>query len=251
MDINSVVYLPDMPAAGALGDIDALHLSQGNIDFRLTIAALTATFNASMHPIGSLISFGNRSGQGAINKNPNTLFPGQTWIRFNAGKSLRSASNDGDVGNNLGGDQFFLTTVQMPAHSHTANNLGIGAAGDHYHTGGTTTNGNHGHNAWTDGQGAHAHQYNVTRGGDGGNGSDGGVLYAEIGKGWNWTTTNGQHSHNIGMNGAGAHSHTISTDGGNSLHSHKLNGTTANAGNGQAITTVPLTTHIACWLRTA
>jgi microcystin-dependent protein len=249
MDINSVIYVPGMPTAATLTGAELLHLSRGNIDSRIDLNALAATFLNSMHAIGALINFGIKTAD------PNVLFPGQTWVRFNAGSSLRSANSDIDILTKIGGDQFTLSVAQMPAHSHAGSTLGIGVAGDHNHTGNTSTNGDHAHGAWTDQQGNHNHPGRYYRSNTALDGGTSHRISWVYDYGYNNDTDligyAGNHAHNIGMNGAGAHSHTIGTDNGNSAHTHSISGTTANTGSGSAITAVALTTHITCWLRTA
>lgn len=242
--INSLKYIPDLPAASAAAAVDLLHLSQGGTDKQLTIANLLSYLNDKARPVGSLFFTGQKG------KDPNALFPGQTWVRHGAGRSLRVCLDDeSNLGQLIGADTITLSAAQLPAHAHGSGSLSTAAGGSHAHNGSTNGVGDHTHSAWTDVQGAHAHQYNVTRGGDGGNGSDGGVLYAEIGRGWNWTDTQGNHGHNVGIGGAGAHSHSFTTNTtGN--HTHGVTGNTDATGSGGSITIVPFTIHIGCWIRT-
>ncbi|XBE32610.1 tail fiber protein (plasmid) [Enterobacter kobei] len=87
----------------------------------------------------------------------------------------------------------------------------------------------------TNAGGNHNHTVPISRGGDGGNGKDSGILYAEM-KGSTWTTESGNHSHSVGI---GSHNHTVAIGS----HNHSVtigshNHTVTVYGSGNAETTV-------------
>lgn len=76
----------------------------------------------------------------------------------------------------------------------------------------------------TDGGGYHNHTVPISRGGDGGNGKDGGQLYASMG-GSTATTDVGNHAHSVNI---GSHNHTVVMGAHNhafqlGAHSHVIN----------------------------
>lgn len=246
--INTLKYIPDLPAAGALSSADLLHISQGNTDKQLTFTALQRYMADIIHPVGSLIYFGVKG------KDPNLLFPGQTWVRYQAGRSIRVClDNESNLGQVSGTDTITLTAAQMPAHTHAAAGLAMSSAGDHYHTGNTSTVGDHTHGAWTDVQGNHNHpgRFYVSN-----TSLDGGASNRrswEVGRGYNGEDLigyAGAHSHNVGMNGAGSHYHSFTTNTtGN--HVHNISGNVASSGSNGSIYIVPSTISVACWIRNA
>lgn len=52
--------------------------------------------------------------------NPNTMYPGTTWLRLPESVSLRIANDTGsDVYTQTGSDSFAITATQMPSHNHS------------------------------------------------------------------------------------------------------------------------------------
>ena len=146
------------------------------------LAAFKLTIFDEIYPIGSLY-------ETTTNNNPNTLWPGTTWVQMDAGRVLVSAGtytenntkytyNLGDKG---GEAKHQLTTGELAAHSHGAS---------------CSTDGAHSHTVRA-----------ITQGADQ-NAGDGGNNY------WSdkETSTNGAHSHTI----------TISNAGGNQAHENRM-----------------------------
>jgi microcystin-dependent protein len=246
--INSLKYIPDLPAASSAAGVDLLHLSQGGNDKQLTITNLLTFLNDKARPVGSLFFTGQKG------KDPNTLFPGQTWVRYGAGRSLRVCLDDeSNLGAGIGSDTINLTVAQLPVHAHAAGTLVANSGGAHAHNGSTSGVGDHTHAAWTDAQGNHNHAGRYVRSNTSLNGGTSNRLTWEIIAGYNNDSDligyAGLHGHNIGMNGAGAHSHTFTTNT-TGAHTHSVSGSVANTGSGSAVTVVPLTIHVGCWIRT-
>ncbi|QAX92350.1 putative tail fiber protein [Pantoea phage vB_PagM_LIET2] len=257
VNIAAIKYIPDLPAVSALAGADLLHVSQGNTDKQATMTQLARFINDAAHPIGQLMFFGVKG------KDPNTLFPGQSWTRYNAGRSLRVClDNESNLGQNVGADQISLNTSQMPSHSHGAQGLVIQDNGNHQHNATTSWVGDHAHSAWTDAQGSHQHIVGLRSpnnhdgagsifGTSGGGGYNGAAAYGKGNNGidlYPLTNVAGNHGHNVGIGGAGGHNHTLTTEWAGQ-HSHGIIGQVLANGSGAAITIVPNTVHVACWIR--
>lgn len=250
--INTLKYIPDLPAAAAAAGADLLHLSQGNTDKQLTLTQLARFITNLTQPIGAMMFFATKG------KDPNALFPGQTWVRYGAGRHIRvCADNEANLGAAIGSDAIQLTGNELPAHAHGAAGLTItgdgqhihdgyvDGVGDHAHSAWTDAQGNHTHRAWTDAQGEHIHgawtdaqgnhQHGVgirspsnwggsagyygTRAvglGSGGWAQGGGQTGSEAA-----TSVDGNHAHNVGIGAAGNHSHNVGMDGAGQ-HGHNV-----------------------------
>lgn len=266
--INTLKYIPDLPAASAAAGGDLLHLSQGNTDKQLTLTQLARFINDLANPVGSMMFFATKG------KNPNTLFPGQTWVRYGAGRSIRvCADNESNLGAAIGQDSIALSTNELPYHNHSSGSLvvtGDGShihdgyvdgVGDHAHSAWTDAQGNHTHRAWTDAQGAHQHNFSFIYGDFRNTGANipagpgtGNVINLQ-------TDVQGNHAHNVGMDAAGNHGHNVGIGAsgahnhhfrvGGGGHSHGVGGATAFNGAGAAFGIVPATICVAAWQRTA
>jgi microcystin-dependent protein len=156
--------------------------------------------------------------------------------------------NDPDfstVGKNAGAKDIFLSSSQLPQHTHAAGTLsansngahthGVGtlvtaSAGGHYHTGSTTTNGDHYHTTNAPTRGGES-----TDNGSGHHVQNNEAAYATTG----WA---GAHSHTFTTNTTGAHTHTISGDTGSAgAHTHTISGATGgvHGTTGEAIRILP------------
>lgn len=279
IDINSIKYLPDLPApAQPLAGIDILHLNQQTIDCQITLTALGAFMANIMHPIGEVLTFGDR------NRDPNTLFPGQTWVRVAQGNSIRGCKTDeSDLGATAGNDYVTLGANNIPSHSHNVGTLAVGSAGAHAHNvtvnstgahnhgGNITTSdaGNHNHTGGTYGAGGHSHNFvgddDLYKGGAervtpaGRYDADSDTSNTAW---WYKTSYENDHSHKISIdsNGSHAHSANIQSDGNhthvvtvqeNGAHVHGITGSVSNTGGGVAFAVLPKTVYFAIWKRTA
>jgi len=103
--------------------------------------------------------------------------------------------------NDTGGSETVtLTEAQIPSHDHN-----MQPAGDHSHTGTTSTDGNHSHTIFSriGGQGD-------TQGSSGRIGGFDGT-----------SSTAGAHSHTLNIDNAGSHTHTMDTIGGDQPHENR------------------------------
>lgn len=277
IDINSIKYIPDLPAAKALNGADLFHISQAAVDGQLTLSTLLRWFNDQAHPIGEVMFFGVKG------KNPNNSFPGQTWVRTLIGRTVRGcASDESNLGTNVGADSVSLNSSHIPSHTHAVNintnsvgnhthTVTIAAGGTHNHSGTTEGGGAHTHTASTGGAGEHRHEY----GGDdqlyamGATKSRNGGYYdadsdTDSIAAWYWTSTVGNHTHTVSVAGAAAHTHTFTTSTvGNHTHVatasttgehvHNVSGNTGawGAATVTAVPTLNATTYVAAWVRTA
>lgn len=282
IDINSIKYLPDLPGAKPLSGADILHMNQQSVDVQVSLTALAAFLADVVHPIGSLISFGDK------NKDPNTIFPGQTWVRLASQRALRVCKADeSDLGTLFGSDTLTLTANMLPAHDHPLDSNGataavtsagrhghastMGDAGNHNHgENQTQVAGNHGHGASIGAAGGHDHEYvgddELYKGGAIQTGRQAGRYDADSDTD-QWakyykTSYVGDHAHTISigaggdhthifyLNGDGAHRHSLSILE-NGDHVHRITGKTGLAGGASAIDTTNASIGIAVWKRTA
>ena len=107
-----------------------------------------------VYPVGICIDFDNGT-------NPNSTFPGTTWVQITDGMAYRAAisnvvgSGAGQIGSARGSDTTTLAEANLPAHSHTS------AA--HSHTIAHTHNIGHNHGTVTAASaGAHTHYVSGT-----------------------------------------------------------------------------------------
>lgn len=283
IDINSIKYIPDLPGAKPLSGSDILHLNQQSVDVQLSLTALAAFLADVVHPIGSLIAFGDK------NKDPNTIFPGQTWVRLAGQRSLRVCKADeSDLGTLFGSDALTLTTAMLPAHDHPLDSAGataatvtagrhghastMGSAGNHNHgQNQTQVAGNHVHGASIGAAGGHDHEYV----GDDNLGRDGGAIetgrqagrYDADSDQSRWAkyykvSYVGDHAHTVSIGAAGDHTHQFNLNAdGNHVHSlsiiengehvHRITGKTGTAGGASQIDITNASIGVAVWKRTA
>lgn len=211
------------------------------------------------------------------NIDPNTKYPGTTWVYLGEGLNLRTAKEDGsDVGTTTGADTVTLAADNLPPHSHdiggntgdssaidTSTNpidfgqLATAGAGGHAHTvsGSTTGAGAHYHNSGFNRPSNLNVLYGITGVGNAGNAvAAGGSQVAEAPN----TSTIGDHAHNISGTADAVgdhahyfslpvHSHTMTIP----AHSHALPGATGSTGSGSALSIVPKSKLVMVWERTA
>lgn len=230
-------YLTDLPTASSIADGDLFHVNQGGDDKSVSMVTLMRSIVNGHHPVGKVLFFANTA-------NPNTLFPGSTWARLpGAGRVVRIATNDADVGTTGGSDTVNLSIEQMPAHSHVislttqAHNFGTvttSTAGNHNHTATCSTNGNHNHRGGARAPGANW--------GSGTSGTDNQKYIP-----YNRTSDAGNHAHTVTVAANGNHNHTIALP----AHSHGISGNTNDTGNGAGISIINQYIKLAAWYRTA
>lgn len=218
VSIDGLFSIPDLPAAVALAETDLFHVNQNAIDGKLSLLALTTYMMDKAHPVGEIFLSSLKG------FNPNTRFPGQTWVRLSAaeGRQLRiCAANETDLGTTGGADSLTITAANLPAHTHTVSGTtdaggahtpagSIGNSGAHTHSvsGSTGAAGKHTPAGSIASNGAHTHTVSGSTGNAGGFTPAGSIA------------SNGAHTHTVSGSAAsgGAHTHTIS-------------GTAASAGN--------------------
>lgn len=209
---------------------------------------------------------------------PNTKWPGTTWVYLGEGLTLRTAKADfSDLGTTAGSDSVTLSVDNVPTHSHTfsattadydppasttssqpAQSL---ATSDYDFAAAGTSSFDYGSKA-TDGGGEHTHPLNgrTQFGSAGAN-----VAMANTGTDQTNTwavASSGSHGHNVYI---GAHSHTIDLpphshsltvpEHSHTLdlpaHSHTVSGTSDAIGAGSSFGVIQHSIMIAVWERTA
>lgn len=232
-----------------------------------------------LYPVGICIDFDTES------VNPNTAFPGTTWVRISDGAYV--VASGVSAGTIAGSNSFTIGVANLPAHSHTmahthsiAHNHGTitsSSAGAHTHTisGNTGGGGDHSHTRGTmnitastsiddqqmgsnfDPAGAFvvekdgpkvnwdAHSDRTSRGYR---------MRFDASKTWTGSTSaSGTHTHSFSATtpSTGAHTHTtaIPNYSGNSGGSSAAN--TGSSGAGTAISFTPTFHRYARWKRTA
>lgn len=220
-----------------------------------------------VYPVGICIDFDNAT-------NPNTTFPGTTWVQVTDGMAYRAATSNvvgsgaGQIGSAQGSDTATLAEANLPAHSHTS------AA--HSHTIAHTHSIGHDHgNATAASNGAHTHTVSGTAASAGAhthpiqgrtNFGTAGNNVAMALNGSSQTnstavTSSGAHTHTVSGTAAsaGAHTHTVDipTYTGNSGGSSAANsgsttpGNTGSVGSGTAFNVMNRSHYYARWKRTA
>ncbi len=242
INIDQIKYLPDLPAAGAVSLTDLLHVSQAGSDRQLTIDALMRFMDNRAHPVGQIMIFGTAA-------NPNTLFPGQTWVRTLVDESFRGCNSTGsNLNTTLGADAVTLIANNIPAHTHPVN-LTTSTAGNHTHNAFSDPNGNHQHYFTTSTNGNHNHNFPLTDDRSSSGRADGGNTRGY--DGLQYTSDAGNHSHDGYTNWQGEHTHAIGVQAAGN-HQHTLTGNTGNnTTTTAAFNNVPLTRRVAAWIRTA
>ena len=220
-----------------------------------------------VYPVGICIDFDNAT-------NPNTTFPGTTWVQVTDGLAYRAAisnvvgSGAGQIGSVQGSDTATLAEANLPAHSHTsaAHSHTIAHThniGHNHGTGTAASNGAHTHtvSGTAASAGAHTHTFDVrylntsaqaNYVGAGANGSSAGTQT---------TSSSGAHTHSVSGTAAsaGAHTHTVDipTYTGNSGGSSAANSgsttpdNTGSVGSGAAFNVMNRSHYYARWKRTA
>lgn len=181
--IDNLLSIPDLPDAAALSDSDLFHVNQANTDAKASLLALTVWMMDKAHPTGSLFLTGVKG------LNPNTLFPGQTWVRAaGAGRQIRICADDeSNFGTLAGSDTVSITAANLPSHTHSFSAT-TGGSGGHTPAGSISQGG------------AHTHSFSATTSGSGGHTPSGSA------------NSNGAHTHGFSATtgSAGAHTHLIS-----------------------------------------
>ena len=215
------------------------------------------------------------------NIDPNTKYPGTTWVYLGEGLNLRTGKADGsDVGTTTGADNVTLAAGNLPAHTHTIG----GSTGSSTATAATTSSFDYGSKTssstdlgtktsstfdygtkTTSGGGGHDHAQRAWRSSGGGSNTyiDRNT-YANAGCEDNTsrTTAVGDHSHSVGIgahshaiamgahthsSAIGAHTHTVTVP----AHSHTLPTATGSVGSGTAFSVVAKSKLVMVWERTA
>lgn len=272
-------YLQDLEAAGSIVATDLMHVNQNGLDRSFTVSVLMRYITDLLHPVGSVIFR-------ADSANPNNLYPGTTWVKVAAGRTIRTASESGsDILSTGGNDSVALDGNNLPSHSHSftngwaatsgnhTHNTWTGGAGNHTHGAYTDAQGQHGHRAWTDAQGQHQHGNGIRNPANyGGSGGLWGVRGIGLGSGaWaqgggqtgseSLTSADGNHSHNVGMDAAGLHGHNVTINGvgdhahavgmdGAGNHNHTVTGTITPSGSNTPFSVVNAYVKLAAWRRT-
>lgn len=211
--------------------------------------------------------------------NPNTKWPGTTWVYLGEGLTLRTAKADfSDLGMLVGADTVTLSVANMPGHTHTfsattgaydfapaatssqaAQNLTSGAY-DFAPIG--TSSFDYGSRS-TDNHGGHSHSIDVyylntsqqgARVGAGGTyAAVAGTQATQSGGAHAHTVTIGAHSHTVDLPphthtvSVPAHSHTLDLP----PHTHSVSGTSGSAGNGSSFSIIQRSVLVAVWERTS
>lgn len=215
------------------------------------------------------------------NINPNTKYPGTTWVYLGEGLNLRTGKADGsDVGTTTGSDSVTLAAANLPAHTHSIG----GSTGSSTDTAATTSSFDHGTKTSsstdlgtktsssfdygtksTSGAGGHDHAQRAWRSSGGGSNTyiDRNT-YGNAGCEDNSsrTTSVGDHSHSVGIGahshtiamgahthtvGIGAHTHTVTVP----AHNHSLPANTGSVGSGASFSVVAKSKLVMVWERTA
>lgn len=194
-----------------------------------------------IYPVGICLDFNK-----AVD--PNSLFPGTTWVQITDELTTRYSTN-ANVGKTGGADQITLGVNQLPSHAH-----GMAHRHDmsHGHSAGANNSGEHTHHMdfWTDTQGEHTHQFKLDQGR--GNEHHAGHDTTSWGDWLDTTSASGAHSHHVVGDtwGGGNHTHTINVNGfnGNTGWTREA---TDNTGNGAGISVVNKYKFYVRWARTA
>lgn len=158
-----------------------------------------------VYPVGICIDFWDTS-------NPNTLFPGTTWVLIDDGRFVRSSNTvaggtvAGQIGSLGGADTATIAVANLPSHTHRH---------DHRHSIG------HAHGqGWTNEAGWHGHSFTGGTGSAGnhqhhfisltqfnGAGATPAAVYAGAQRD-SYTDAAGEHTHTFSGNTDGAGNHT-------------------------------------------
>lgn len=226
----------------------------------------------------------------AKNIDPNTKYPGTTWVYLGEGLNLRTGKADGsDVGTTTGADTVTLAAGNLPAHTHTiGGSTGNSAAANattssfdygtktssafDYGTKTSASSGAHTHtlSGTAASAGDHSHAQRAWKNGGGGNGVyiDRNVFNTNGNVDTSSSTVNaGAHTHTISGTAAsaGAHTHTVAIGshthtvavGAHThtvaipVHSHTLPAATGSVGSGTAFSVVAKSRLVMVWERTA
>ncbi len=147
------------------------------------------------------------------------------------------ASDIVDPGTTGGANSYFLTTAQLPSHTHSGSS---GTAGAHTHTATTTSAGAHGHTASVNSV-SHTHDH-YQRSYSGTYPKDSFATSPNNGSATVGTSTSGDHAHSVSIPSTGAHTHSITINSGGA-HTHSL--TVEAAGQGAAVDNRPSTILLA------
>lgn len=210
-----------------------------------------------LHPVGSVLMFNE-----AVN--PNTLFPGTTWVQNVTGRCVRQATSNvvgtaaGQISSGAGSDTVSIAAWNLPAHTHTIATHSHTMAHTHtmWHTHSTP---NHTHSGTANSAGSHVHNNPAASritGSAGGSGSSGNikqvVTYTSAGQ----TDSQGDHTHSVTVASGGGGTTGGASNDTTSASSAASTGTdgptaTGSVGSGTALDVTNSSVYHAFWIRTA
>lgn len=185
----------------------------------------------AIYPVGICVMFADES-------NPNTAFPGTTWLQITDSATVRAAVGAG-IGAVTGSDSVTLSVGNLPAHNHswsgTVSGTDLGNK--------TTWDFDHG-SKLTEWAGQHSHQAGMVAPGPAWDtnyivGSDNDSRRTR-----NDTSSAGNHQHWVNI---GIHNHGISLGS----HAHGVSGNVGNTGSGQSFSVTGKVRGYGLWKRTA
>ena len=200
----------------------------------------------AIYPVGIVVMFDNQT-------NPNSVYPGTTWVQITHGRTIRAARNLNEISSEFGSDDITLTAANIPAHSHgwsgsvASTDLGTKTTSDvstrHTHTASGTTSS----------AGAHVHAGRYRNSNPSFNGGTSNARTWDITTGG--TTANdmiqsaGAHTHTVSgeTSTAGSHTHTVAIG----AHSHTVSGTVSSTGGGGSFNVTNTCHMYGMWKRTA
>lgn len=229
-----------------------------------------------VYPVGICIDFDNAT-------NPNTAFPGTTWIQITDACSVRAATSltvgtaPGNIGATDGSDTVTIGAANMPVHNHSfgatssSTDLGTKTASTHDYGTKTTSSFDYGTKytssfdygtKTSDTTGGHTHSVEATWADGGRNGHLAWHASNNDDYEYSSTTWDGAHAHAVYIGAhthtvdIGAHTHTVDIGTHNHTivmgeHTHTVNGTTDNAGGTTALNVINKVHYYARWKRTA
>ncbi|AWN08656.1 tail collar fiber protein [Erwinia phage Faunus] len=185
----------------------------------------------AIYPVGICVVFADTT-------NPNTAFPGTTWMQITDAATIRAVGN-ASIGNTSGADDVTLTVNQLPSHSHSWSGSVADTDLGNRETWDTDLG-----TKYTEYAGQHSHQ-----GGMAGPGAAWDSNYIvgsdnDSRRNRNYTTDNGNHQHPIVL---GTHRHTFSLG----LHAHGVTGSNQNTGGGQSFSVTGKVRGYGVWRRSA
>lgn len=200
----------------------------------------------AVYPVGIVVMFDN-------NTNPNTAYPGTTWIQVTNGKTVRAAPTPAQVGTEGGSDSISLISSNLPSHTHiwsgTISNTDLGTKT----SSGASANHTHNVSGTSASAGAHVHGGKYRNSNPSYNGGSSSSRAWNIGDGYSTADamiqSSGAHTHALTGTAAsaGAHTHTVLIG----THNHAVNGSVASTGSGTAVDVTNAYHMYGMWKRTA